>query len=138
MTMAQERQFDNPIDVAEGRLTSKDGGRCTHANPSLTGNELDGTHHDARGLTTEITLFEKFGGILSKRISLGADGKPVSDGDACEMWDGWAKRRTIGDQRRAQGRRRGPSRRLPCAGRAGRARPPPAPTDAWVDPRPPA
>ena len=53
---------------------------------------------DTRGLNTEITLFEKFGGgILSKRISLGADGQPVSDGSECAMSEGWAERQEIGD-----------------------------------------
>src|SRR5688500_17965388 len=60
--------------------------------------EAAGPHPDTRGLNTEITLFEKFScGIITKRISLGADGEPVSDGDGCAMSDGWAERRQIGD-----------------------------------------
>ena len=40
----------------------------------------------------EITVFSKDGGPLTKRISLGADGKVASDGSACTMARGRAKR----------------------------------------------
>jgi hypothetical protein len=35
------------------------------------------------------------GGLLSKRITLGADGMPVSDGSPCRMWAGTARRVTV-------------------------------------------
>jgi hypothetical protein len=35
------------------------------------------------------------GGLLSKRITLGDDGKPVSDGSPCRMWAGTARRVTV-------------------------------------------
>jgi hypothetical protein len=40
----------------------------------------------------EITGLAKAGGPLTKRISLNKDGKPISDGSACVMTGGWAKR----------------------------------------------
>jgi hypothetical protein len=40
----------------------------------------------------EITGFTKVGGPLTKRIALGPNGKPVSDGSACVMGNGAAKR----------------------------------------------
>jgi hypothetical protein len=40
----------------------------------------------------EITGFAKAGGPLTKRIALGPDGKPVSDGSACVMGSGAARR----------------------------------------------
>jgi hypothetical protein len=40
----------------------------------------------------EITLFTKDGGPLTKEISLDPDGKLVSDGSACVMSHGWARR----------------------------------------------
>jgi hypothetical protein len=36
------------------------------------------------------------GGLLSKKISLGADGKPFSDGSPCRMWAGTARRVVVG------------------------------------------
>jgi hypothetical protein len=44
------------------------------------------------GAVGEITLFEKYSGILTKRISLGKDGQPVSDASACRMSKGRARR----------------------------------------------
>ena len=43
-------------------------------------------------LPIEITIFEKSAGVLSKTISAAADGSPVSDGSACRMSSGTAKR----------------------------------------------
>jgi hypothetical protein len=43
-------------------------------------------------MSVEITAFAKSGGALSKRISLGPDGKPISDGSACVMSRGKASR----------------------------------------------
>jgi hypothetical protein len=40
----------------------------------------------------EITVFTKSGGPLTKRIKLGTDGKPESDGSACVMSSGMARR----------------------------------------------
>jgi hypothetical protein len=40
----------------------------------------------------EITLFTKVDGVLTKRISLTKDGKPHSDGSACRMATGHARR----------------------------------------------
>ncbi len=40
----------------------------------------------------ELTLFTKSGGPLTKRIYLGPDAKPVSDGAACVMAAGEAER----------------------------------------------
>jgi hypothetical protein len=45
----------------------------------------------------EIVAFAKPNGVLSKRISLDADGKPVSDGSACVMARGTARRQVIAD-----------------------------------------
>src|SRR5215475_6544804 len=41
---------------------------------------------------TEITLFAKSGGILTKRVSLATDGSVKSDGSACKMSRGIARR----------------------------------------------
>ncbi|HEY6755630.1 MAG TPA: hypothetical protein VI077_13145 [Pseudolabrys sp.] len=43
----------------------------------------------------EITVFSKDGGPLTKRISLSSDGKVFSDGSACTMARGTAKRARI-------------------------------------------
>jgi hypothetical protein len=40
----------------------------------------------------ELTIIRKSGGPLTKRISLGPDGKPLSDGSECVMSRGWAYR----------------------------------------------
>ena len=40
----------------------------------------------------EITVFKKSAGVLSKTIAAAADGSPVSDGSACRMSSGEAKR----------------------------------------------
>jgi hypothetical protein len=48
----------------------------------------------------EITRLEKIGGPLTKRISLGEDGRLISDGSACTMSSGRAERvqvRTLGE-----------------------------------------
>lgn len=51
--------------------------------------------HDSND-TIELTAFKKFGdGVLSKVITKGPDGKPVSDGSACRMGSGRAYRRRI-------------------------------------------
>jgi RecA-family ATPase len=47
----------------------------------------------------EITVFQKQGGVLSKRISLDASGKVCSDGSACLMTRGTARRVVISDIR---------------------------------------
>jgi hypothetical protein len=44
----------------------------------------------------EITVFEKAGGPLTKRIAL-VDGKPVSDASSCRMANGFARRVRIDD-----------------------------------------
>ena len=43
-------------------------------------------------LALEITVFKKSAGVLSKTIAAAADGSPVSDGSACRMSSGTAKR----------------------------------------------
>jgi hypothetical protein len=43
----------------------------------------------------EITIFTKFGGALTKRISLAADGALKSDGSACVMASGEARRASL-------------------------------------------
>ena len=43
-------------------------------------------------LAIEITLFKKSAGVLSKTIAAAVDGSPVSDGSACRMSSGEAKR----------------------------------------------
>jgi hypothetical protein len=45
--------------------------------------------------TIEVTVLRKDRGILSKRISLNADGEVVSDGSACAMAHGRAERRRV-------------------------------------------
>ncbi len=45
--------------------------------------------------TIEVTVLKKDRGILSKRISLNADGEVVSDGSACAMAHGRARRRRV-------------------------------------------
>jgi hypothetical protein len=45
----------------------------------------------------ELTSFVKHDGPLSKKIALGADGKPVSDGSACIMSRGIATRARLPD-----------------------------------------
>jgi len=37
------------------------------------------------------------GGLLSKKISIGNDGKPISDGSPCRMWSGTARRVVAAD-----------------------------------------
>jgi hypothetical protein len=54
--------------------------------------EEDGTH-----MSSEITVFEKAGGILSKNISLRADGTINADGSACVMVRGSARRAKVAD-----------------------------------------
>jgi hypothetical protein len=46
----------------------------------------------------EIVTFTKHGGPLTKRIYIGADGKPVSDGSACTMASGTATRTRLNSQ----------------------------------------
>ena len=46
---------------------------------------------------TEITLFQKSDGPLTKRISLAPDGTVKSDGSACIMVQGSAHRVQVGD-----------------------------------------
>ena len=48
-------------------------------------------------LAIEITLFKKSAGVLSKTIAAAADGSPVSDGSACRMSSGEAKRMPLPD-----------------------------------------
>ena len=43
-------------------------------------------------LALEITVFKKSAGVLSKTIAAAVDGSPVSDGSACRMSSGEAKR----------------------------------------------
>jgi len=43
-------------------------------------------------LAIEITVLKKSAGVLSKRIAAAVDGSPVSDGSACRMSSGEAKR----------------------------------------------
>ncbi len=57
--------------------------------------ERDFSMSNAGGV--EVTLFTKSGGPLTKRISLGADGKVTSDGSACTMSKGTARRVKIAD-----------------------------------------
>jgi hypothetical protein len=45
----------------------------------------------------EITLLAKAGGPLTKRISLAVDGSLKSDGSACLMWRGVARRARFSD-----------------------------------------
>ena len=45
----------------------------------------------------EVTVFDKTGGILTKRISLSKDGTLIKDGSACSMKSGTAKRVPITD-----------------------------------------
>jgi hypothetical protein len=52
-----------------------------------------------RGWHAEITLFEKQGGALSKRIWLDPSGRVSSDGSACLMTQGTARRIEIADVR---------------------------------------
>jgi hypothetical protein len=50
----------------------------------------------ANALATEFTLLDKHDGELTKKIAIGPDGKPVSDGSACKMSRGSAHRVRIG------------------------------------------
>ena len=45
----------------------------------------------------EITMFKKSAGVLSKTIAAAVDGSPVSDGSACRMSSGEAKRMPLPD-----------------------------------------
>ena len=68
-------------------------GKC----PGGTDNKPKGFGADtspgkAASKVAEITLFAKSGGILTKRISLAADGSVKSDGSACKMSQGVARR----------------------------------------------
>jgi hypothetical protein len=49
----------------------------------------------AAGMPLDITLFTKRGGVLSKRIALNPDGSIRSDGSACVMTHGTARRVTL-------------------------------------------
>ena len=66
----------------------------------------DGTEHivpkdelvpaqGGNGTVLEITLFANDGGPLTKRITLGKDGKPQSDGSVCYMTRGNARRQRL-------------------------------------------
>ena len=44
------------------------------------------------GLVLELTELRKLTGILSKKITLGVDGRPSSDGSACRLTVGMARR----------------------------------------------
>ena len=52
---------------------------------------------DSPSKTAEITIFKKSDGILSKTIRAATDGSPVSDGSACRMSSGAAKRMPLPD-----------------------------------------
>jgi hypothetical protein len=39
-------------------------------------------------MSAQITVMRSLGPLLTKRIALGGDGKPVSDGSACRMQAG--------------------------------------------------
>lgn len=47
------------------------------------------------GVTVELTELRKLSGILSKQISVGEDGKPRSDGSACRLTLGKARRKRM-------------------------------------------
>jgi hypothetical protein len=56
-------------------------------------------HKSGGNGATEITAFAKFGGPLTKKITLGENGKVESDGSACTMSEGMAHRVTINNVR---------------------------------------
>src|SRR5262249_13952052 len=49
------------------------------------------------GMSAIITIFRKFGGPLTKQIRLAPDGSIISDGSACIMAHGEARRETVAD-----------------------------------------
>jgi hypothetical protein len=61
-------------------------------NTKTKGFGADSSTGKAADKVAEITLFAKSGGILTKRISLAADGSVKSDGSACKMSQGVARR----------------------------------------------
>jgi len=65
------------------------------------GREDPGASSGLGGVVTEITLFIKPDGILSKRITLGEDGQPRPDGSACRMTRGTARRHRMNGGRPA-------------------------------------
>ena len=72
--------------------------------PTAHANAADaprGVHSDRASDTpqipVEITVFKKSVGILSKTITPAADGSPISDGSACRMSSGMAKRMSLPD-----------------------------------------
>ena len=70
------------------------------------------------GNSIQITVLSKDNGPLSKKISLGPDGKPVSDGSACVMGRGKAKRSPLnGLHHLARVIERLGSHEAPCLGR---------------------
>ena len=68
--------------------------------PKITGGNRstqDRTSADqTQAVKIEFTVFDKIGGILTKEISLAKDGTVFSDGSACKMWEGTARRVTVG------------------------------------------
>ena len=68
------------------------GKRSGGTETKLKGFGADTSKGKAASKVAEITLFAKSGGILTKRILLAADGSVKSDGGACKMSHGVARR----------------------------------------------
>jgi hypothetical protein len=74
----------------------------SHDNSMIQPDETPCTTSETAAQTSiEITLFKKSEGVLSKTITAGADGAPVSDGSACRMSSGEAKRMPLPDGERS-------------------------------------
>ena len=58
--------------------------------------------HTKGGISTafQFTTFTKNGGVLPKSITLGPDGRPVSDGSLCAMRTGTARRSGVANVER--------------------------------------
>ena len=90
------------------RTSTKDGppGDCSSAAGSnnntskTTGGNRSSQYRTSADQTQavkiEFTVFDKIGGPLTKEISLAKDGTVVSDGSACKMSKGTARRVTVG------------------------------------------
>ena len=75
-------------------------GQTAHANAGDAPRDVHSDRaSDTPRMPVEITVFKKSDGILSKMITAATDGSPVSDGSACRMSSGMAKRMSLPDER---------------------------------------
>ena len=91
--------FPQPVAITN-LVEHDDGTRWAFVEGSSSAVSVDGLTPASRvgtnATSIELVVFSKTGGPLTKRITLTADGKIASDGSACTMARGRAKRKRIG------------------------------------------